>query len=76
MKRIVRAEEDGICLLALLKNKEKQLLTNFENNIFKYDKIHTRDYHWKFPVHEVLWANEENFREIPINLQKEIWFES
>ena len=23
-------------------------------NVFKYDKIHTKDYHWKYPVHEVL----------------------
>ena len=22
--------------------------------VFKYDKIHTRDYEWRFPVHEVL----------------------
>lgn len=27
-------------------------------DIFKYDKIHTREYHWKFPVHEVLWPDE------------------
>ena len=44
-------------------------------DIFKYDKIHTRDYHWKFPVHEVLWANSLNFKEVPINLQKEIWLD-
>lgn len=23
-------------------------------NMFKYDKMHTRDYHWIYPVHEVL----------------------
>ena len=44
-------------------------------DIFKYDKIHTRDYHWKFPVHEVLWPNEENFKEVAINLQKEVWLD-
>lgn len=27
-------------------------------NVFKYDKIHNKDYHWIFPVHEVLWPNE------------------
>lgn len=24
-------------------------------NIFMYDKLHDRNYHWVFPVHEVLW---------------------
>lgn len=28
-------------------------------DIFRYDKIHTRDFHWKFPVHEVLWPNDD-----------------
>ena len=32
-------------------------------DVFMYDKIHTRDYHWKFPVHEVLWPNEEGWQE-------------
>lgn len=26
-------------------------------DVFKYDKIHTLDYHWVFPVHEVLKPN-------------------
>ena len=26
---------------------------------FVYDKIHTRDFYWKYPVHEVLWQEEE-----------------
>ena len=35
--------------------------------VFKYDKIHTREYHWIFPVHEVLWpVNTENFVETPV----------
>ncbi len=32
-------------------------------NIFKYDKMHTRDYQWVFPVHEVLKPIEKNFQE-------------
>ena len=33
-------------------------------DVFIYDKIHTRDYHWVFPVHEVLMPNKtENFVE-------------
>lgn len=24
----------------------------------RYDKIHTKGYHWKYPVHEVLWMND------------------
>lgn len=27
-------------------------------DVFKYDKIHTLDYHWIFPVHEVLMPND------------------
>lgn len=32
-------------------------------NVFKYDKIHTKDYHWKYPVHEVLWPNNKDLGE-------------
>ena len=42
---------------------------------FKYDKMHTRDYEWKYPVHEVLVPKEENFQQIEINFQKEIWLD-
>lgn len=28
-------------------------------NVFKYDKIHTKNYHWIFPVHEVLWPDND-----------------
>ena len=42
---------------------------------FKYDKIHTRDYTWQYPVHEVLVAKDPNFKQIAINLQKEIWLD-
>lgn len=27
-------------------------------DIFVYDKIHTKDYYWKFAVHEVLWRDD------------------
>jgi len=27
-------------------------------DVFKYDKIHTKDFHWIFPVHEVLQPND------------------
>lgn len=29
-------------------------------DVFIYDKIHTRDYYWKFPVHEVLYPKDMN----------------
>ena len=29
-------------------------------NVFLYDKIHTKDYHWKYPIHEVLWPNNDD----------------
>lgn len=37
-------------------------------NVFKYDKIHNKDYHWIFPVHEVLWPNESWLKERRIDL--------
>ena len=27
-------------------------------DVFKYDKVHTKDFYWKYPVHEVLWPND------------------
>ena len=44
-------------------------------DIFKYDKMHTRDYHWIFPVHEVLAPINDDFKQVAINLQKEIWLD-
>lgn len=35
--------------------------------IFTYDKIHTREMHWKYPVHEVLAAKNENYEENVLN---------
>lgn len=43
-----------------------------DQDIFNYDKIHTRDYHWIYPVHEVLSPIEKDFKEESINLVKEI----
>lgn len=31
--------------------------TNHPTDVFTYDKIHTKDFHWKFPVHEVCVPN-------------------
>ena len=31
--------------------------TGEPTDVFKYDKIHNREFHWHFPVHEVLWPN-------------------
>lgn len=33
--------------------------TGAPTNVFMYDKIHTKGYHWIFPVHEVLWPDDE-----------------
>lgn len=27
-------------------------------DVFMYDKIHTKDYYWKYPIHEVLWRDD------------------
>ena len=44
-------------------------------DIFRYDKIHTRDYHWIFPVHEVLSPINLDFEEISIDETKNIFLE-
>ena len=31
--------------------------------VFMYDKIHTRDLEWKFPVHEVLWRKNDSYED-------------
>ena len=44
-------------------------------NIFKYDKMHTRDYHWVFPVHEVLMPIEKDFKETRLDFGESIYLE-
>lgn len=39
---------------------------------FHYDKVHTRDFHWHYPVHEVLWPNDETIIPTPIDLVDQI----
>lgn len=43
-----------------------------EENVFAYDKIHTRDYKWIYPVHEVLEAIQSDFKEESIDLFNKI----
>lgn len=42
-------------------------------NVFYYDKIHTKGYHWIFPVHEVLWPDEGFEKEIRLDFKEEIY---
>lgn len=47
-------------------------------NMFIYDKIHTRDYHWIYPVHEVLMPNkteEEGFHEVRLDFGTSIFLQ-
>ena len=44
-------------------------------DIFKYDKIHTRDYHWVFPVHEVLSPIEDDFKEVAADISDTVMLE-
>lgn len=37
------------------------------SDVFVNDKIHTRDYYWKYPVHEVLWRDENETAEEVLN---------
>ena len=41
--------------------------------VFTYDKIHTKDYHWIFPVHEVLWQKEPDFIEMVLDADSNIF---
>lgn len=42
-------------------------------DMFRYDKCHTRDYKWVFPVHEVLMPiDTENFKEIGVDFGNNI----
>lgn len=42
-------------------------------DIFKYDKIHTRDYEWIYPVHEVLKPKKDNFLEVGLDVGEKIY---
>lgn len=44
-------------------------------DIFVYDKIHTKDFKWKFPVHEVLWPKEESFNIRAVNVGRQIFLQ-
>lgn len=44
-------------------------------NIFKYDKMHTRDYKWVFPVHEVLTPIDKDFVEKRLDFKETIYLE-
>jgi glycosyltransferase involved in cell wall biosynthesis len=44
-------------------------------DIFTYDKMHTRDYHWVYPVHEVLMPIDDNFEEHEVDLSDKILLE-
>ena len=45
-------------------------------NVFRYDKIHTKDYHWKYPIHEVLWPNNKDInKQIGIDFGEDIYLD-
>lgn len=39
---------------------------------FIYDKVHTRDFHWHYPIHEVLWPNNETVQPHFLELKDKI----
>lgn len=49
------------------------------SDIFIYDKIHTKNYEWIFPVHEVLWRKDvhylDEFEEKVLDLSEDILLE-
>jgi len=42
-------------------------------DIFRYDKIHTRDYHWVYPVHEVLYPIKPDFYEHIVDVLDKVY---
>ena len=42
-------------------------------DVFRYDKIHNRDYHWIFPVHEVAYPIDEEKDEVIIDVGERIY---
>lgn len=44
-------------------------------DMFTYDKMHTRDFHWVYPVHEVLMPINDNFEEYVFDLSNKVLLE-
>lgn len=42
-------------------------------DVFTYGKIHDRNYHWVFPVHEVIYRNTEDFTPNEIDVGSDIY---
>lgn len=42
-------------------------------DVFKYDKIHAKNYHWVFPVHEVLVPNDLSKPEVALDAGEHIY---
>lgn len=42
-------------------------------DVFRYDKIHTKDYYWRFPVHEILYPIDENKHEKVLDVGEAIY---
>ena len=41
--------------------------------VFTYNKIHTKDLHWIFPVHEVLWQKDPSYNEVALEADDKIF---
>ena len=42
-------------------------------DVFKYGKIHDRNYHWVFPVHEVIHPIDDDFQSVEIDFGTDIF---
>lgn len=42
-------------------------------DVFRYGKIHDRNYHWVFPVHEVIGPINEDFKPVELDFGKDIY---
>lgn len=46
---------DGIHERAIYKYTWSHLANGNDGRIYQYDKIHSKDWYWRYPVHEMLW---------------------
>lgn len=51
---------EGVHERAVYKYAWSHLNDGSPGRVFQYDKIHSRDWKWKFPVHETLWHTERD----------------
>ena len=65
---------EGFHERAIYKYSWSHLKNGEDGRVFQYDKIHSRNWIWKYPVHELLWntVTQTNEYSVTLNLFNEI----